>query len=308
MTENAQEKVVVTVDPLKGVVFDDGAEEGVVETPVKEEEVKAETPAVTKVEEEVKPKVEAEVTETPAVVKEEGGVKPEEVKTETETPINQEAVNKRINKITFEKYEEKKKREEAEAALEAANQKLADLQKPEEVVIPELPDVYDPEFDKKLADREAAIRAAAVVQANKDAALQEKVVAQNQLLVKQQEEVKELVTNMFTAGEKLGVQKEELQQHDVKVAQFIKDPDVAKFILKQEHSPLIVKYLAGNATELESLAALSPVEASARIATVVTTEAMKLKPDVSTTPEPIEIPGGKVTKQQSPFLDGVTFE
>ncbi len=78
--------------------------------------------------------------------------------TEPKEKINQEAVNKKINKL----YSEKKQAEE-KAAKEAGRRaeleaQLAELTKTKIPDIPPLPDVLDPEYSKKLQERDEIIR------------------------------------------------------------------------------------------------------------------------------------------------------
>ena len=223
--------------------------------------------------------------------------------------INQEAVNKRINEITFQKYEEKRKREELEAQLDQLKKKLeAQNKQSEDIEIPALPDVYDDDYAEKLKQREAALQKAAEIKARKAMMQEQEQRILTERIKRQQDEISKKAQEMFDNGKKLGISEEELTKADQTVAAFIKDAGLAKFILDQKDSALIVKYLSSSATELEKLSVMDPIHASVRIATKIAPQAMKLKPDITQTPDPLEIPKGKPVPQDDPYLKGVSFE
>lgn len=233
---------------------------------------------------------------------------PEGANADQSKTIDQEAVNKRINKLTFEKYEEKRKREQIEAEL--AQMKSQQQQgRPESVQIPELPDVFDPNYDRKMAERETALKKAAQIEAQKN--YEEKMAEQQKLdqQNKSREQAQKWVSDMYQEAEKLGIQKDDLQKADQTVATFIKDQGLARFIISQKAAPLIINHLASNAAELEHIAGLNPIDAAAYIAAKVIPDAEKFKPKVTKTPDPLDIPDGKAAGQnESPFLKGVIFE
>lgn len=224
-------------------------------------------------------------------------------------PINQEAVEKRINKLTFEKHEERRKREKLEADLAEIKAKLDKRQqKAEEVVIPDLPDVYDDDFDKKVAEREAALAKAAAIKERKAILEEQRRQEAQRAAEARNAEIAKQVDAMYSSAKEYGISKDELEQADLTVSQFIQNPDLAKFILAQKRSALIVKYLASSAVELEKIQNMDPLSASVYIATSISSEAEKLKPNVTRTPDPIDIPSGKSAPNEDPFLRGVKLE
>lgn len=234
----------------------------------------------------------------------------EALKEEGESFINQEAVNKRINEITFQKYEEKRKREQLEEEL---NQLKAKIEKQntssDDVQIPDLPDVYDDDYEEKIRAREAALKKAAELNARKTFLKEQEQQVLQEKMKRQQDEVMKQVNNMYSSAKKLGISEEELKSADATVSNFIKDPSIARFILAQDDAALIVKYLSSSAQELESLSSMDPLHASVRIATKIASEAKKLKPSsITQTPDPIEIPKGKATLKDDPYLEGAKFE
>lgn len=226
-----------------------------------------------------------------------------------EKPINQEAVQKRIDEITFEKYEEKRKREELEKKLADLEEKINKQEAAkEDIVIPDLPDVYDDDYDEKIKARDAAIGKAAEIRARKK--IEEDQIKQetSRQWALKQKKILENVEKMYASAPEYGITKEELQVADTRICQFIKDPGLAEFIVSQKDAALIVKYLSSSATELEKISSLNPLDASVYIATKVTTDAKKLKPGVTKAPDPIDIPKGKAKPKTNRFMEGVKLE
>lgn len=222
--------------------------------------------------------------------------------------INQEAVDKRINKLTFEKYEERRKREKIEQELEQARQKIA-AQTQQEVIVPEMPDAFDPNFDQKIKARDEALRQQAMVQAKRDAERQRSEQAQRQKLESDRETITGYVNSMFSEAKKIGIKEADLRQADDTVAMFIKDQGLARFILSQKEAPQIITQLAGNIAELESISKMDPISAAAHIASNVIPRAKSYKASISKTPEPLDIPKGKANSAKpDKFTDGYTFE
>lgn len=227
-----------------------------------------------------------------------------------ESFINQEAVNKRINEITFEKYEEKRKAERLQEELDQLKAKLEkDKQQTGDITIPDMPDVYDDDYEVKMRAREEALLKSAELKARKAFQKEQEQKAIHDKMLKQQQEVNKQVENMFSQAEKHGISKEDMIKADQTVSTFIKDASLARFILAQPDSALIVKYLSSSATELEKLSSLDTLSASVHIATKIAQDAAKLKkPNITQTPDPIDIPSGKAAPNDDPYLKGATFE
>lgn len=228
---------------------------------------------------------------------------------ESETFINQEAVNKRINEITGEKYEERRKREKLQEELEALKAQVkAKSSKEEDIEIPPLPDYYDDNYEQKIKERDDIIQKLADRKAEKNwrkKQQEEKYAEQLEILRKK---TAEKIQAMQDKAKKYGINEDELRDADVKVGNFIKNPDLARFIIGQSESPLIMKYLSSDYTELEKLSQMDPLDASVYIATEITSKALKLRPGVTKTPDPVDIPKGKSKIEKDPFLKGAVFE
>lgn len=233
---------------------------------------------------------------------------PEGEDAEQKKAIDQDAVNKRINKLTFEKYEERRKREEIETKLKALEQKQQQGDT-ETVSIPEMPDVFDPQYDQKMADRENALKKAAQLEAKRDYEARIAEKQQQERLNESNQQAQKWVSEMYDQASKLGIEKGDLEKADQTVATFIKDQGLARFIISQKSAPLIINHLAGNITELEHISKLHPIDAAAYIASKVIPDAEKYKPKVTATPDPLDIPDGKAAgKIESEYLKGVIFE
>lgn len=230
---------------------------------------------------------------------------------ETGTPVNQEKVEKKINKLTFEKHEARRKAEAAEAELAEANAKLKELENPDQdITIPEMPDSFDPEYAAKLAARDKALKDQAAVEARREAAKQEQERVAQSSFEENQKAVQKDMDSMFKKATETGIKEDDLKKADSIVAGFIKTPDLARFIISHERSPQLVTYLAANAEILTKISNMSPIEASVFITTDIIPKTDDLMPNKKPgAPPPTNIPSGKAGgKQQSEFLEGVQFE
>ena len=287
---------------VDGVVFDDG-EELETEGATGEDGKTGDDKPLDQAADPNKTKPEGSETSAPAAKPDDGGGKPEDGKVD--------GVTKKINKLTFEKHEEARKREEVEAKLKAAQAEIDKLKgASDKIVIPPMPDAYDPQFEAKVAARDEAIQKKAA----QDAQLQQQQQAQQQaLLEKQQADVRQIQTQvdtMFTEGEKLGISKAELEKSDATVAQFITNQDLAKYVLAHKEAAILVHYLASSAVDLEAIGKMAPVSASVYIENTVLPKAQALKPKPSNAPDPIEVPdsGRPAGKAENEYLKGVTLE
>jgi len=219
-------------------------------------------------------------------------------------------VEKKINKLTFEKHEERRKREAAEnRILELEGKIKASEAESEEIQVPPMPDPTDQDYDAKLAAREVALKKLGEIEARKKLEKEEKQRAIQEAIDAQSREIQTHVDTMFASGETLGITKESLVESDKKVAQFVTDAGVAKYILAHESSPLLITYLASAAETLAQLGKMDPIRATEFLLTKVIPEAEKLRPDVTNTPDPPEIPEGRgASPAKDPFLEGVTME
>jgi len=222
--------------------------------------------------------------------------------------VPQSKVKKRLDALTFEKAEEQRKREAIERELADTKKKLETLSSTE-TVVPPMPDVLDPNYDAKVAERDRLRDKKAKEDAEREFVQKQQADAQAAKVLADQQALQANVNKMFADGKELGFSQEDMLEADGKVAQFITDTTVAHYLLSRDDSAAVIKYLASVPQELDKISRMSAVEASAHIAAVVAPEAGKLKPKATTTPDPLKIPKGKAGgEKKSPYLEGVVFE
>lgn len=238
---------------------------------------------------------------------------PESEDQETETKdnddiVNQDSVNKKINKLTLEKHEERRKRKALQQQINDLNAKLS-AHDEKAVVVPPMPDPFDDQYEEKIRLREQALSEKAKQDAKKELETQRIEQQKNQAQEQQVQEAQKLAQKMYQGAESYGLKAEEFQKADNIVAGYIQNRDLANFILNQEKAPLIVNELASNAAELEKISKMNPVNAAAYIAANIVPKVASFKPALSKTPEPIDIPDGKPAgAKKDPYLEGVIFE
>ena len=251
-----------------------------------------------------------EPEETPEELEPQEGVPSEPEQTEPK-PMNQEAVNKKIDRLTFKRHEERRKREEAESRIAKMEAELNRYKKPEQglVTVPELSDPFDSNFEIRLREREQALQHNARVTVRQQLEAKRQQEQAKIETERAQQEVMDLSTKMYSKAEKAGIAKDELQGYEQRVAMFVKSPELARFIMGHEESALIVKYLASNVTQLENISTMNPVNAAAHIVSSVVPNVNTLKPTPTKTPAPVDVPGGRgAAESESKFLEGVKFE
>lgn len=236
---------------------------------------------------------------------------PNDQKQGTEPQINQEAVDKRINKLTFERHEEQRKRELIQADYEKAQAEIERLKgsAEESVVIPKMPDPFEDGYEARIAEREAAIRKRGEIDARKAYVLQDRERLMKIEAEEAQAKVNKSVDNMYKKGLEYGIDRTELTTHENRVAGFIRDASLASYIISHDRSPLIIKQLSSDAEALASIGTMDAASAAAYIATNVVPKTDSLIPKAPGAPAPVEIPRGKAPGElKDSRLDGVQFE
>ena len=196
-------------------------------------------------------------------------------------------LQERLDKLTAEKYEAKRRADELEAKLKAI-----EAQKPvitDDIQPPEIPeDTWDTEamrkyhrdmiqYQRKLAEQ-AARQTLNSAETEKRQAMQ-------------QQQQGEIVRTFAKRAIQSGVDIEQLQQAGTALANAGMAQDLQLLILEDEAGPLITMHLAKNPELANELLSMSPAKAAVKIATQVKAEAVKAKPKVSKAPDPI--PEGK---------------
>lgn len=194
--------------------------------------------------------------------------------------------------------------------------KSAEFNKASAPVIPDLPDPFDDDYNKKLSDRDAAIMARSkydydqVLSANRQQQETQQAEKTRQQAEKtRQQTVRDNVDSFNAKSKTLGLDEQLINKSSERVAQYVTNPDVAMFLLADENGPLNVQYLAENPVEMDKISKMSATQAAVYIATKITPMAVKLKPGTTKTPAPMYVPGGRgKSTAESEHLTGVTFE
>ncbi|MBL4795931.1 MAG: hypothetical protein JKY50_00805 [Oleispira sp.] len=210
--------------------------------------------------------------------------------------INQDAVQKRIDKATH-------KFREAERATKTVSQERDDLQaklnaieanKPAPTVS-EMPDRFeatDEEWRTAELKRdnellEVALHKAA--QEDKQAASQAAITKQNEA---REAEGQRIGQDFSKRADGFGISRENLQKASEVVLNYGVNTDVIMHIASIDNGPLIVQYLATNPTELGDLADMNPMQAAVHVSNVLSEKAAVMKPKTSNAPDPVVPLGG----------------
>lgn len=193
-----------------------------------------------------------------------------------------------------------------------ANAKIAELTKVSRPEIPPVPDVYDPDYDQKLIDRDAKI----VAQGNFDANLkyQEDVAIKNQqdFIDNRIIEIDKSKKSFREGATTLGIDHKDLDVAEAYVATVLTtaNAQTAEFVLnRSEDGPAIVMYLSENPAELEKVAGMTPMQAAVYITNDVAPKVAGSNNKPDDPPEPVETFNGKKSvEREDSHLKGCTFE
>lgn len=237
-----------------------------------------------------------------------GASKNEETNDKT---INQEAVQKRINKI----HREKKIAEEATGIERnkriAAEQRLAATQQSNLPKVPPIPDPLDHDYAKKAEYRERVIYAHGMKAQQERAQKEASDAASMHAQEEQQKTVAGLVQGFEAAASALKINKATLSESQEVVASYIPGKvGLAQYLLSDVNGPANVVYLAQAAEEMEKISKMDEITAATYIATVVAPKARKLTPKrQSNAPKPPYQPSGRShIADDDPRIAGATFE
>jgi hypothetical protein len=221
----------------------------------------------------------------------------------------QAKVNELIAEKVKKQREAERKAERLAIELEQVRQQLPEHTRP---VIPDAPDplsLTDSEYKARLAQREEAIRKAAVFDARKQESERQAQQAQHDAEIARQEALAAEAENYVQRASRLGISQVELQAAGNIVGQFgIGHPNhpLTQFLLTDEQGPQIVKHLASDLVTLQHLAQLNPVQAAVMIATQIKPKLTAKQ--VNAPPEPVSRPrpSGSTRREYGP--KGATYE
>lgn len=214
---------------------------------------------------------------------------------------------KTFAKLAFEARAAKREADALRKQLEEARKGP----QPERPVIPDVPNplaVSEQDFAKIQAQREEAIRQAALYDAEQNAAKAQREAQEAAVQRARLEALNKSTQTYASRAVQLGVKPDELQQAGQFVAQFGLDDGVAELILQDDQGQLITKYLASDADALERLASLPPLQAAIEIVTTIKPKAASLKPKVSNAPPPQDPIGSGAASFSNVGPPGATYE
>lgn len=172
--------------------------------------------------------------------------------------IKDPKVRERVNQLTREKWDERRKRESLEKRLqelEAKNQ-------------PSLEEVEAPDADlavddpKAFAEQQRKYSEYLTKKAERE--YQDKQ-RQEQSKAQQQQELEEKVGNYTKRAQKLGIGMDDLRKASDQISQVGVHDDVVNFILDDDDGPAITAHLGSNLEDLLAVAEASPLKAVAHI-------------------------------------------
>lgn len=228
---------------------------------------------------------------------------------ETKTDgIDQEAVNKAINKKHFQMKEAERNAEASDKRANELEARLQKLEQGEDPVIPPPVDPYADDYEEKTRQRDEAITRKAKFDSQQQFAADQVTRTQNEQMQANQTRVDGLLTEYYDRTVKLGLDPNKVEAASNRVVDYGISADLANFILADEEGPLITQYLADNPMELDGLARMTPMQAAVRVNSIVREKAASLKPQISQAPEPTEVLNGRGAPEGTdPWLSGGTY-
>ena len=233
--------------------------------------------------------------------------------TETQ-PEDNGNVQKRINKITAEKYAVIREKEQMAKELEAlkSQPQQSVTQSESSIKAPELPsDIYDEDAMKKY-HRDVASYSV-------ETARSEAVNSAKSVFEQQQEQARQLqhkqdqnkiISSYAERGFKAGLTQEQMQINEQVLNGSGIGADLGLFIMQDENGAQIADYLANTPEALAEINTMSPTMAAVKLANEIKPKAVGAR-NVTSAPDPVEgIRGGSGAKEIDDFdrlCPGATF-
>ena len=231
---------------------------------------------------------------------------------DTKDKINQEAVNKRINKLYSEKKIAEKQAETDRQENAKLHERIAALTKKVLPAIPDVPGPMDPDYVAKMAHRDGVIKSHGAAETEAKSLADKQKSADRKIQDADKEYANTVVETFETNIKVMKLDKESMDKSSIIVGAAIPGKtNLARHLLAAKDGPLSVMYLsqAANAGELDKISKMSEVDAAVYIATTIAPKAASLKPKTSKTPKPTYIPRGRVkVTGEDPRIEGSTFE
>ena len=201
-----------------------------------------------------------------------------------------DGVQKRINKLTADKYEQQRRADGLQAQLDAAQAEkpqaapdMSEAPKPPE-------DMYDSEA--VAAYHEQVIAHTAKV-AQSTATQTYARVQQDAVEANRQSDMQQVVSTYANNAIRDGVDIDKLRAAEQAMVQAGINPELGNYIMKDANGGKIAEYLYDNPVLMHQIIDLDPVSAGIKIATEVKARALSTNPKVSNAPDPVPpISGG----------------
>lgn len=226
---------------------------------------------------------------------------------EKSNTVNQEAINKVINRKHYEAQEAKRQAEEYKRQLEQYQQQQTS-QAPQ---VPERPDPFDDDYDAKMANYEQAVAAKGRYDYEQQLKQQQQLEQNQRQQQEQQAKMREGLTKYVETGKKAGMSVEEMTQAGQMVESYGLTVDLQNYLLTDDDGPLIVKHLAANPVLTSELSNMTPYQAAIYLERSVRPQALKLKPKTTAAPNPAKrVTSGNVDPELGRFkhIGGAKFE
>lgn len=195
--------------------------------------------------------------------------------------INQDAINKVINRKHYEAQEAKREAEELRQRLAQYEQ-----QSSQAPVVPEKPDQFDDDYDAKFAAYERAVAERAKFDAQQELTRKQEQQALERQQLEQQQKLQQQLATYVENGKAAGLTQEEMVQTINIAESYGINQDIQAALLADADGALIVKHLAANPTVTMELTQMTPYQAALYIERTIRPAAKQLKPKQTTTPPP----------------------
>lgn len=222
------------------------------------------------------------------------------------------SVQARINEITAQKYEEKRRADALQAELEklktSAAAPVQEEAKPDSNLEPKLPDdIYDEDAMRKYHADVIAYNKHLAQQASQTAS---KTWEQQQKEAAQRAKQQETIQNWNKNAIKDGVDFDKLHGAEQVLNNAGINDQLADHIMRDPNGPKIATYLADNPALMYEILSLDPISAALKLANEVKPQALSTTPRVSNAPPPTpEINGGGMVEKDdfSRIFPGAEF-
>lgn len=196
-----------------------------------------------------------------------------------------DGVQKRINQLTAEKYQEKRAREELERKLAELESQAAKPEVKIDIPAPQLPDdIYDEDAMRKY-HADMIEYTSKVTEANANSAYEQrlKTEEEKQRQVKKQELLSSYANNAL----KDGVDLDKLRAAEQSLVSAGISSELGTFLIKDPNGGKIAEYLHDNPALMHEVLSLDPVSAGIKIVNEVKPQALSMTPKISKAPEPV---------------------